>query len=102
MTLSKTDKKRYSRQIILANIDTSGQEKLLRSAVTVIGLGALGSGIANNLVRAGIGKLTIVDRDVVELENLHRQVLYDEKMLGFVLIFLKPVQNLKNSGSIRR
>jgi adenylyltransferase/sulfurtransferase len=82
MTLSNHKKKRYSRQILLNNIDTKGQEVLNKATICIIGLGALGTTIANNLARAGIGNLRLVDRDIVELENLHRQILYDEQMLG--------------------
>ena len=82
MSLSKNEQKRYSRQIILPNFESAGQEKLKAATVTVIGLGALGSIIANNLARAGVGHLRLVDRDVVELENLHRQTLYSEDMVG--------------------
>ena len=70
---------RYSRQILVARIGESGQKKLLRSRVLVIGCGALGTVIANNLVRAGIGYIKIVDRDYVELDNLQRQMLFDEE-----------------------
>jgi len=70
---------RYSRQILVANIGESGQQKLLRSRVLVVGCGALGTVIANNLVRAGIGYIKIVDRDYVELDNLQRQMLFDEE-----------------------
>ncbi|WP_455391594.1 HesA/MoeB/ThiF family protein, partial [[Eubacterium] cellulosolvens] len=82
MSLSKRQLKRYSRQVILPNIDKTGQQKLINASVTVIGLGALGSIISDNLVRAGVGHIRVVDRDVVELENLHRQTLYDEGQLG--------------------
>ncbi len=82
MTLSKKELSRYSRQIILKNISKRGQEQLSDSKITIIGLGALGSAIANNLVRAGIGTVRLVDRDVVEMDNLHRQLLYSEDMLG--------------------
>jgi len=70
---------RYSRQVLVAGIGKSGQEKLLKSRVLVIGCGALGTVIANNLVRAGIGYMRIVDRDYVELDNLQRQMLFDEE-----------------------
>ncbi len=70
---------RYSRQILVAKIGESGQKKLLRSRALVIGCGALGTVIANNLVRAGIGYIKIVDRDYVELDNLQRQMLFDEE-----------------------
>jgi len=70
---------RYSRQVLVAKIGKSGQERLLRSRALVIGCGALGTVIANNLVRAGIGYMRIVDRDYVELDNLQRQMLFDEE-----------------------
>ena len=69
---------RYSRQIILQNIGEEGQRKLSQSTVVLIGCGALGTVAANNLARAGVGKLVIVDRDFVELNNLQRQMLFDE------------------------
>lgn len=70
---------RYSRQELFAPIGSKGQSKLTKKHVLVIGAGALGTGSAEVLVRAGIGKLTIVDRDYVELSNLQRQQLYTEK-----------------------
>jgi molybdopterin/thiamine biosynthesis adenylyltransferase len=71
--------KRYVRQMTFPDIGEEGQRKLLASSVALIGCGGLGSHIANNLVRAGIGRLKIADRDRVELSNLQRQVLFDEK-----------------------
>lgn len=73
---------RYSRQIILENIKEEGQDKLLNSNVAVVGCGALGTVAANNLARAGVGKITIIDRDFVELNNLQRQMLFDESDIG--------------------
>lgn len=69
---------RYSRQVLFAPIKEAGQKKLEDSSVLVVGVGALGTVISNHLVRAGIGKLRIVDRDYVELSNLQRQMLFDE------------------------
>jgi adenylyltransferase/sulfurtransferase len=69
---------RYHRQSILPQFGTAGQERLRAAHVLLLGVGALGSTIAEQLVRAGIGKLTLVDRDVVELTNLQRQALFDE------------------------
>lgn len=69
---------RYSRQIIFEEIGEAGQKKLLESQVGIIGLGALGTVSANNLARAGVGNLRLIDRDYVELSNLQRQTLYDE------------------------
>lgn len=73
---------RYSRQTIFPKIGKEGQKKLLESSVLIIGVGALGSNIANNLVRAGIGTVKIIDRDYVELNNLQRQMLFDEGDVG--------------------
>jgi sulfur carrier protein ThiS adenylyltransferase len=70
---------RYSRQELFAPIGSLGQSKLKKKHVLIIGAGALGTGSAEVLVRAGVGKLTIVDRDYVEWSNLQRQNLYTEK-----------------------
>jgi sulfur carrier protein ThiS adenylyltransferase len=70
---------RYSRQELFAPIGSLGQSNLRKKHVLVIGAGALGTGSAEILVRAGVGKLTIVDRDYVEWSNLQRQHLYTEK-----------------------
>jgi len=70
--------KRYSRQTLFSPIGVDGQERLRRKHVLIVGLGALGSSIAETLTRAGVGKLTIIDRDYVEESNLQRQLLYSE------------------------
>ena len=69
---------RYIRQTILPEIGPQGQERLARSTVAMIGLGALGTVSAGLLARAGVGRLRLIDRDVVEVNNLQRQVLFDE------------------------
>ena len=73
---------RYIRQEIFNEIGKKGQDKLRKSTVAVVGLGALGSVSAELLARAGIGKLILIDRDVVELSNLQRQSLFDENDVG--------------------
>lgn len=70
---------RYSRQMRFYGIGEAGQRKLLDSRVTLCGCGALGTVLANNLVRAGVGFVRIIDRDFIEFSNLQRQVLFDEK-----------------------
>ena len=70
---------RYLSQIVFPEIGKDGQEKIRNAKIAVIGCGALGGIIANNLVRAGVGKIKIVDRDLVEIGNLQRQILYDEE-----------------------
>ncbi len=69
---------RYVRQIQFPGIGLEGQQKLHDSRALIVGCGALGSVIAETLTRAGVGRLRLVDRDFVELNNLQRQVLYDE------------------------
>ena len=69
---------RYSRQMRFGGIGEKGQQRLLDSHVTLCGCGALGTVIANGLVRAGVGHLRLIDRDFIELNNLQRQVLFDE------------------------
>ena len=69
---------RYHRQVLLPQIGAAGQERLAKARVLLVGCGALGTTIAEQLVRAGVGRLTIADRDVVELTNLQRQTLFDE------------------------
>ncbi|MDR0886683.1 MAG: ThiF family adenylyltransferase [Clostridiales Family XIII bacterium] len=70
---------RYKKQIIFYGIGEAGQQKLLKSRVTIIGMGALGSVIANGLARAGVGYLRLIDRDYVDWSNLQRQVLFTEE-----------------------
>src|SRR5438132_12362475 len=74
-----TSLERYSRQMRFAGIGEAGQRRLLDSRVTLCGCGALGTVIANALVRAGVGHVRIVDRDFIELHNLQRQLLFDER-----------------------
>jgi adenylyltransferase/sulfurtransferase len=70
---------RYSRQELFAGIGPEGQAALRKARVTLVGCGALGSVLADTMVRAGVGTLTVVDRDYLELSNLHRQSLFDEE-----------------------
>ena len=82
MDLSEEQLIRYSRQIILKEVGGIGQSKLLESRITLIGLGALGSPTAYYLTAAGVGNLKIIDFDVVDLSNLHRQILHYSSDLG--------------------
>ena len=81
-TLSEKDIQRYAHQIILKNIGLDGQKKLLMSKVFILGMGGLGSPVSMYLTSAGIGYLGIADFDKVELSNLQRQVLFDQKSIN--------------------
>ena len=73
---------RYSRQLLLPEIDLQGQEKLLASKVLIVGLGGLGSPVAMYLAASGVGTLILCDHDAVELSNLQRQILYRTTDVG--------------------
>ena len=76
--MNSKQRDRYSRQILFTGIAEAGQEKLLGASAVLVGCGALGTVVANLLVRAGLGRLRIVDRDFVEASNLQRQTLFEE------------------------
>ena len=79
--LNKSQLERFSRQIILKDIGSLGQKKIIQAKVLIIGMGGLGCPAAEFLTRAGVGTLGIVDFDNVDLSNIHRQSLYDIKDL---------------------
>src|ERR1043165_6137591 len=76
--MTAAERERYSRQILFGGIGERGQEALLGSHAAVVGCGALGSFHAAALARAGVGRISIIDRDYVEPSNLHRQWLFEE------------------------
>ena len=76
--MTPEQREKYSRQILFAPIGAEGQERLLASSAVLVGCGALGTVIGNLLVRAGVGRMRIVDRDFVEPSNLQRQTLFEE------------------------
>jgi len=71
-------REKYSRQILFAGIGEEGQARLSQTSAAIVGCGAIGAAVANLLVRAGVGRLCIIDRDFVEPSNLQRQTLFDE------------------------
>jgi len=77
MKFTKKQIERYSRQIILKKIGTIGQKKLTKSSVLIIGAGGLGSPISIYLTAMGIGKIGIVDNDIIETSNLSRQIIFN-------------------------
>ena len=84
--LSSKDLERYSRQVMLEEIGYEGQLKLKKAKVCVVGIGGLGNPISTRLVAMGIGNIRLVDRDVVELSNLHRQTMFDESDIGQIKV----------------
>ncbi len=82
MELSHQEELRYNRQIVLKDIDFDGQEMLKNTKMLVVGLGGLGCAAAQYLAVAGVGHLTLLDFDTVDLSNLQRQVLHDDSRLG--------------------
>ena len=84
--LSSRDLERYSRQVMLEEIGYEGQLRLRKKKACVVGVGGLGNPIVSRLAAMGVGKLRIVDRDVVELSNLHRQTMFDESDVGQVKV----------------
>ena len=84
--LSSKDIDRYSRQIMLEEIGYQGQQRLRSAKVCVVGVGGLGNPITTRLVAMGIGKIRIIDRDVIELSNLHRQTMFDDTDVGQVKV----------------
>jgi adenylyltransferase/sulfurtransferase len=82
MSLSDAELERYARQLVLPQVGGVGQRRLKAASVAIIGAGGIGSAVIPALAGAGIGRLTIVDDDAVELANLHRQPLFRESDTG--------------------
>ena len=100
--LSPKELDRYSRQIMLEEIGYQGQLKLKNAKVCVVGTGGLGNPITTRLAAMGIGTLRIVDRDVIELSNLHRQTMFDEDDVGQIKVEVaaKKLQKLNPDCTI--
>jgi len=84
--LSKKELDKFSRQVMLEEIGYNGQLKLKNAKICVVGVGGLGNPITSRLAAMGAGTLRIVDRDVIELSNLHRQTMFDESDVGQVKV----------------
>ncbi|MEJ2249069.1 MAG: ThiF family adenylyltransferase [Candidatus Lokiarchaeota archaeon] len=99
--LTEKQKERYSRQILSDSIREEGQEKLGKTNVLQIGAGGLGSPFSLYLVAAGIGKLTIIDDDIVSLSNLQRQILYNEDDIGNVKVNVAKNKLSKTNSDVK-
>ena len=97
--LTENQIERYAHQIILDEIGTKGQEKLLKTKVFILGAGGLGSPVLIYLASAGVGTLGIADFDKVELSNLQRQILFDKKSINKLKVEVakKKINNLNPS-----
>jgi len=100
--LSSKELDRFSRQVMLEEIGYQGQLKLKNSIVCVVGVGGLGNPITSRLAAMGVGTLRIVDRDVIELSNLHRQTMFDEDDVGQIKVEVaaKKLQKLNPNCKI--
>ena len=83
MSLSDEERKRYSRQIVLQEIGLEGQKALKNSRVSIVGVGGLGCFSSIQLASMGVGYIRLIDQDVVDITNLHRQILYDTESIGY-------------------
>ncbi|WP_325892469.1 molybdopterin-synthase adenylyltransferase MoeB [Grimontia sp. NTOU-MAR1] len=84
--LSPEEELRYNRQIILRQFDFDGQEALKKGSILVLGAGGLGCAATQYLAASGIGKITLIDDDIVELSNLQRQVLHNDSSIGVLKV----------------
>ena len=82
MNLKTNELERYSRQIIIKDIGISGQKKIKKSKVLIVGLGGLGCPVAEYLCRAGVGTIGLIDHDKIDLSNIHRQSMFTTKDIG--------------------
>ena len=101
--LNKSQIERFSRQLVLKDIGAKGQKKILSSKILIVGVGGLGCPAAENLVRAGIGTIGLVDNDIINLSNIHRQSLFTSKDIkkSKVSVAAKKLREINPSTKIK-
>ncbi len=102
-SLNKSQIERFSRQLVIKNIGAKGQKKILSSSILIVGIGGLGCPAAENLVRAGIGNIGLIDNDIVNLSNIHRQSLFTSKDIkkSKVIVAAKKLREINPSTKIK-
>ena len=102
-SLNKSQIERFSRQLVLKDIGANGQKKILSSKILIVGVGGLGCPAAENLVRAGIGTIGLIDSDIVNLSNIHRQSLFTSKDIkkSKVSVAAKRLREINPSTKIK-
>jgi molybdopterin-synthase adenylyltransferase len=99
--LSDEELDRYSRQVMLEEIGYQGQLKLRNSKICVVGVGGLGNPITTRLVAMGVGTIRIVDRDIIELSNLHRQTMFDDADVGEIKVDVAAKKLKKLNSNVK-
>jgi molybdopterin-synthase adenylyltransferase len=103
MKLTKSDLKRFSKQIILKKVGIIGQKKIFNAKVLVVGAGGIGCPLLLYLANSGVGHIGIIDDDKIEISNLNRQILFTKKDLGFYKVDLvkKSIKKINNKIKVR-
>ena len=102
-SLSKSQIERFSRQLVLKNIGAKGQKKIISSKILIVGIGGLGCPAAENLIRAGVGSIGLIDNDTVNLSNIHRQSLFNSNDLkkSKVRVAAKKLKDINPHSKIK-
>ena len=102
-SLNKSQIERFSRQLVLKNIGAKGQKKIISSKILIVGIGGLGCPAAENLIRAGVGSIGLIDNDTVNLSNIHRQSLFNSNDLkkSKVRVAAKKLKDINPHSKIK-
>ena len=102
-SFNKSQIERFSRQLVLKNIGAKGQKKVISSKILIVSIGGLGCPAAENLTRAGVGSIGLVDNDIVNLSNIHRQSLFNSKDIkkSKVIVAAKKLKDINPRTKIK-